>query len=55
MLLLTGAAVLEIEGEAETMPLGPGDCIDIPPRRRHRVAWTDPGQPTVWLAVFYTV
>lgn len=54
VLVLAGAAVLEIEGQAETTPLGPGDYIDIPPRRRHRVAWTDPGQPTVWLAVFYT-
>lgn len=54
VLVLTGSAVLEIEGEAETRPLGPGDHMNIPPRQRHRVAWTDPDQPTVWLAVFHT-
>lgn len=53
VLVLTGSAILEIEGQAETKPLGPGDHVNIPPRRRHRVAWTDPDQPTVWLAVFH--
>ncbi|UEM23416.1 cupin domain-containing protein [Skermanella mucosa] len=55
VLVLAGSAVLEVEGEAVAIPMGPGDCIDIPPRRRHRIAWTDPDQPTVWLAVFYAV
>ena len=33
--------------------LSAGDCVNIPAHRRHRVAWTDPDQPTIWLAVFY--
>lgn len=50
VLLLAGAATLEIEGEAARR-LVPGDYLWLPPRRRHRVAWTAPGRATVWLAV----
>ena len=31
--------------------MGPGDWVWLPARCRHRVAWTDPDAPTVWLAV----
>jgi cupin 2 domain-containing protein len=51
VLLLAGAARLELEDGV--VELGPGDFIDLPPHRRHRVAWTAPDQPTVWLAVHY--
>lgn len=51
VLLLEGSAALEIEGESGIRQLGPGDYIWLPPRRRHRVAWTDAGRTTVWLAV----
>ncbi|MBK4718259.1 cupin domain-containing protein [Azospirillum sp. YIM DDC1] len=50
VLVVQGAARLQLEGEAERA-LGPGDWVMIPARRRHRVAWTDPDAPTVWLAV----
>ncbi len=50
VVLLSGSASLQFEGE-EPRTLQPGDWIDIPPHRRHRVAWTDLHQPTVWLAV----
>lgn len=53
VLLLAGAARLRFEDETETRPLAAGDWLDIAPRRRHRVDWTDPTQPTVWLAIFY--
>ena len=33
--------------------LKPGDYVHIPAHARHRVAWTDAAQPTVWLAVHY--
>jgi len=32
--------------------LVPGDWVFLPARQRHRVAWTAPGRPTLWLAVF---
>ena len=37
----------------EARPLGPGDWLEIAAHRRHRVEWTDPTTPTVWLAVFH--
>jgi cupin 2 domain-containing protein len=53
VLLLSGAARLRFADETEPRLLRPGDCIGIAPHRRHRVDWTDPQVPTVWLAVFY--
>jgi cupin 2 domain-containing protein len=53
VLVLAGAAGLVFEDEAEPRVLRPGDYLLIPAHRRHRVAWTDPEQPTVWLAVHY--
>jgi cupin 2 domain-containing protein len=52
VLLLRGAARLRIAGETDDRALGPGDHLLLPARLRHRVAWTDPAQPTVWLALF---
>jgi cupin 2 domain-containing protein len=53
VLLLAGAARLRFADEPEPRLLGPGDWVEIAPHRRHRVDWTDPARPTVWLAVFY--
>jgi cupin 2 domain-containing protein len=53
VVVLAGAARLRFQDETEARALGPGDCVDIAPHRRHRVEWTDPATPTVWLAVFY--
>jgi len=52
VLVLSGAARLRF-ADGGVLSLGPGDWVDIAPHRRHRVDWTDPAQPTVWLAVFY--
>ena len=52
VLLLAGAARLTFEGE-EPIDLEPGAFVKIPAHRRHRVEWTDPNRPTVWLAVHY--
>jgi cupin 2 domain-containing protein len=53
VLLLKGAALLRFADEAAPRRLLPGDVVEIAPHRRHRVEWTDPEQPTVWLAAFY--
>ena len=53
VLLLAGAARLRFADEPEARFISPGDCVEIAAHRRHRVEWTDPAQPTVWLAVFY--
>jgi cupin 2 domain-containing protein len=51
--LLSGGAGLRFEDEAEPRVLSPGDYLLIPAHRRHRVEWTDPETPTVWLALHY--
>jgi cupin 2 domain-containing protein len=53
VLLLRGRAGLEFEGETAPRVLEAGDWLTIPAHRRHRVAWTDPDRPTVWLAIHY--
>ncbi len=52
VLLLAGAARLRFDGEGP-IDLRPGSFVNIPAHARHRVEWTDPTQPTVWLAVHY--
>ncbi|MGO9986631.1 MAG: cupin domain-containing protein [Rhodomicrobium sp.] len=51
VIVLAGAARLRFEAEPDARPLGPGDYVFIPAHARHRVDWTDPDRPTVWLAV----
>lgn len=53
VLLLRGSAGLEFEGEPVPRILRPGDWVHIPALARHRVAWTDPDGPTVWLALHH--
>lgn len=51
VLVLQGAA--KIEFADGTVEMGPGDYLDIPAHTKHRVAWTTPDEPTIWLAVHY--
>jgi len=53
LVVLQGEARLVFEGETASRLLRPGDFIDIAPNRRHRVEWTHPEVPTIWLAVHY--
>ena len=53
VVLLRGSAGLRFADGDEVVLLRPGDFLDIPAHRRHRVEWTDPGEPTVWLALHY--
>ena len=53
VLLLAGAARLRLADEPDPRSLRPGDYLYIAAHRRHRVEWTDPHQPTIWLAVFH--
>src|SRR5262249_62393912 len=52
VLLLQGAARLTFEG-GEPLDLRPGAFVNIPAHVRHRVEWTDPERPTIWLAIHY--
>ncbi|MBP0632263.1 MULTISPECIES: cupin domain-containing protein [unclassified Cupriavidus] len=53
VLLVSGSAALEVEGESALRVMQPGEWLHLPAHCRHRVAWTDAAQPTVWLAVHY--
>lgn len=50
VMVLSGAAKLTIEGRG-LYELGPGDSIFLPAHCRHRVEWTHPKEPTIWLAL----
>ena len=54
VLLIEGAARLRFADENAARQLKPGDFVDIAPQRRHRVDWTAPDQPTIWLAIHYS-
>ncbi len=51
VVLLAGAARLRFQAGDISLDLKPGDWIEIPAHRRHRVEWTQADPPTVWLAV----
>ena len=53
VVVLKGRATLQFEDEPATQALGEGDYVLIPARKRHHVEWTDPQQPTVWLAIHF--
>lgn len=53
ILLLKGRARLEFKDEEQPVELQPGSYLNIAAHRRHRVAWTEPREDTVWLAVHY--
>jgi len=52
VLVLQGSGKIHFEDGPEFL-LGPGDCLNISAHQKHRVTWTDPAGPTIWLAVFY--
>ena len=53
--MLKGAARLRFEGDEEPIEMEPGDFVNIPAHQKHRVEWTTPDGPTIWLAVHYDV
>ena len=52
VILLQDVARLRFEGD-NPFEMKPGEFINIPAHRRHRVEWTMPDEPCVWLAVHY--
>lgn len=53
VLVISGTGAVELD-DGTTHTLGAGDWLRLPPNCRHRVAWTDAAQPTIWLAVHVT-
>lgn len=54
IVVLNGEAKLLFKDDDEPVHMRPGDFVNIPAQRKHRVEWTTPAEPTVWLAVFYS-
>lgn len=53
VVVIKGSAGLQFENETDIRELHAGDYINIPALCRHRIAWTAPNVPTIWLAVHY--
>lgn len=51
VVVLRGKARLTVEGKS--VELCAGEFLNIPAHHKHRVDWTTPDEPTVWLALFY--
>jgi cupin 2 domain-containing protein len=51
VVVLKGSARLRFEDKVVEMKAG--DFMDIPAHKKHRVDWTTPGEPTIWLEVHY--
>ena len=51
VMVLQGQAILSYEQTEQLLNVG--DYVFIPAHTRHRVAWTDPKQNTVWLAIHF--
>ena len=52
VMVLRGAGTIQF-GDGKVLRLQPGDHVLIPAHTKHRVEWTTPEEPTIWLAVFY--
>jgi cupin 2 domain-containing protein len=53
IVLLSGQAELQIDGESDTRTLTPGDYLLLPAHCRHRVERTANDEQTVWLALHF--
>lgn len=53
VMIVRGAARLRFEREERARELAAGDYVFIPAKARHRVDWTSPDEPTIWLAVHF--
>ena len=51
VVVLKGAARLQFEDGVVEMKVG--DFLNIPAHKKHRVEWTTPDEPTIWLGVRY--
>jgi cupin 2 domain-containing protein len=51
VIVLQGAARLQFEDR--TVEMNRGDFVHIRDHEKHRVEWTTPHEPTIWLAVHF--
>ena len=53
VVVVAGAATVRFAEDTAPRRMIAGDYLLIPAGCRHRVDWTDPAEPTIWLAVHY--
>ncbi|MGD0336824.1 MAG: cupin [Candidatus Omnitrophota bacterium] len=53
VIMVKGAAKLRFFKNNRIVKMKAGSHVLIPANTLHRVDWTDPGQKTIWLAVYY--
>jgi cupin 2 domain-containing protein len=53
VILLKGSAALLLEGDKAPVILKPGDYLNLPAHRKHKVLWADADEKTIWLAIHY--
>ena len=53
VVLLKGEAAIIFQEQDQEVVLSPGDFVNIPAHRKHRVEWTTKGTETIWLAIHY--
>lgn len=53
VMVVQGAARLQFADPERMVELQAGDWINIAAGEKHRVEWTSPTQPTIWLAIHY--
>ncbi len=53
VVVLKGRAKVLLKGSRKPVSLKTGDFLFIPAKTPHRVEWTQPRKPTVWLAVHF--
>lgn len=53
VVLLKGSAEIKFAGEGQPRSLLPGDWLEIPAKKKHRVERTSETEDTIWLAVHF--
>jgi len=53
VVVLQGAARLRLANQEHLIELQTGDWVNIDAHVKHRVEWTTPDGPTIWLAIHY--
>ncbi|WP_231612379.1 cupin domain-containing protein [Novipirellula galeiformis] len=53
VIVLKGQAELSFADGTPPKSMCPGDHVMIPAHQKHRIEWTSPSEPTVWLAIFF--
>ncbi|WP_437190751.1 cupin domain-containing protein [Planctomicrobium sp. SH527] len=53
VMVLKGSAKIQFQKDQRVVTMHEGDSIFIPAHCLHRVDWTSPDEPTIWLAIFF--